>query len=285
MSGRRHQIDILFKAAGPLSQSGQSLTFLLIFSFIYLLVKQGFVFGYRAHPAWRTRDVRNCYSDMMKENDITHLLLETISAEDIDAFCRRITKLKKCVADGEHQLSIRENTDCLQKTRGITVFYLNICPPGSNITEKYKENSHCFNTIEKQVVSCSSFLPDAIEYRMQRNLRKICCGLKRHRVCLSEAAYYRCGKEAADVTEQILQRYFQSQLTKCENNHLPPCEHLEFEGDVEQHSDLDKHHIESELWNYHSEERKRHKSEGSFIRTSIYSIIVCLGFVLFDIIF
>ncbi|CAL1291202.1 unnamed protein product [Larinioides sclopetarius] len=257
----------------------------VFFGFLVILVCNGIVLGYRTHPAWRTRDVRKCYLDMLKENDITHLLLETFSTEDIDVFCRRITKLKKCVADNEHQLSIKENTECLQKTRGITIFYLNVCPPGSNITEKYKENSHCFSTIEKQVVSCSSLLPDISSSIMHRNLRNICCGLKRHRLCLSEAANYRCGKNAAEVTEEILQRYFQSLLTKCESNRIPPCANLEFDSEVEQNLDMDNHHIESELWNFHADERKRHKSSASFPKKSSTSFFVCLVFALFGFFF
>ncbi|GFV97611.1 uncharacterized protein TNCV_2041191 [Trichonephila clavipes] len=85
------------------------------------------------------QDVRKCFSDIEKENDITHLLLETSSPEDIHIFCRRMSMLKKCIAENEHQMSVAENTERLQKTRGITIFDLNVCPPGSNITEsKFK---------------------------------------------------------------------------------------------------------------------------------------------------
>ncbi|GFT27627.1 hypothetical protein NPIL_552261, partial [Nephila pilipes] len=48
-------------------------------------------FAFWTNPSSRRddgQDVRKCYADIEKENDITHLLLETSSPEDIHVFCR-----------------------------------------------------------------------------------------------------------------------------------------------------------------------------------------------------
>ncbi|GFS86275.1 uncharacterized protein TNCV_597381 [Trichonephila clavipes] len=93
------------------------------------------LFGYHGLVSCQ-RDASECYEDMQRDSDISHLLLDVTSPERIDYFCGRISRLKKCVADYEDELSNAENTEYLQKTRGITAFYLNVCPPGTDITQR-----------------------------------------------------------------------------------------------------------------------------------------------------
>ncbi|GFT87369.1 uncharacterized protein NPIL_300131 [Nephila pilipes] len=160
-------------------------------------------------------NVRECYEDMKKDSDISHLLLDVTSPERIDYFCGRTSRLKKCIADFEHQLSNEENTEYLKKTRGISAFYLNVCPPGTDITQKYKGNAPCFQLIKNQILSCGSDLPDMSSYEMQNDLDRRCCALSRHRKCVTSAAADHCGKEAGEVVNEILFRYFQTHLEGC----------------------------------------------------------------------
>ncbi|GFQ95448.1 uncharacterized protein TNCT_110701 [Trichonephila clavata] len=161
------------------------------------------------------RDAGECYEDMQRDSDISHLLLDVTSPERIDYFCGRISRLKKCVADYEDQLSNAENTEYLQKARGITTFYLNVCPPGTDITQRYKGNAPCFQLIKHQILSCGSDLPDMSSYEMQKDLNSRCCALSHHRKCVTSAASEHCGKEAGQVVNEILFRYFETQLEGC----------------------------------------------------------------------
>ncbi|GIY23446.1 uncharacterized protein CDAR_456031 [Caerostris darwini] len=275
-----------------------------------LLGSEGARSGYWGNPPLMgDSGIRKCYSEMEKENDITHLLLETASPTNIDAFCRvynkaasglnlrpnshqwralprwswRMTRLKKCVADHEHHLSVSENTECLRKTRGVTIFHLNVCPPGSNITRNYKDNCHCFNRIESQLISCSYKLPVMSEHRMQNDLRRMCCALKRHRICVVEAASHRCGGEAAEVVDQIVVRYFQSQTRKCTSSHLSYCGAVELDDNWVDSEDRHKPDFETEEEDFHAEERRRHKSRGhsTAVSNKMFSIILFAILVLY----
>ncbi|GFY44480.1 uncharacterized protein TNIN_5831 [Trichonephila inaurata madagascariensis] len=228
------------------------------------------------------QDVRKCFSDIEKENDITHLLLETSSPEDILIFCRRMSKLKKCIAENEHQMSVSENTECLRKTRGITIFYLNVCPPGSNITEKYKENALCLGRIEKQILSCASELPQVSYLRIQDDPKR-CCALKRHRICITEAVFLYCGKEAAEVVEQILLRYFGAQLEQCGKHHIQTCSSPESDDHWldGRREDIDtNHHHESEIWDLEERRRRKHKSSSNSSKAAVGTVLLCLIYIL-----
>ncbi|GFY47010.1 uncharacterized protein TNIN_63261 [Trichonephila inaurata madagascariensis] len=133
----------------------------------------------------------------------------------ISNFCSRISRLKKCIADYEDELSNAENTEYLKKTRGITAFYLNVCPPGTDITQRYKGNAPCFQLIKHQILSCGSDVPDLSSYEMQTDLNNRCCALSRHRKCVTSAAAKHCGKEAGQVVNEIIFRYFETQLEGC----------------------------------------------------------------------
>ncbi|GFT44288.1 uncharacterized protein NPIL_532811 [Nephila pilipes] len=254
---------------------------ILILCWLFIFTCFDLNFAFWTNPSSRRdegQDVRKCYADIEKENEITHLLLETSSPEDIHVFCRRMSKLKKCIAENEHQMSVAENTECLQKTRGITVFNLNVCPPGSNITEKYKENSLCFGRIEKQIISCASKLPQVPYSRTQTDLKRNCCALKHHRICITEATYHSCGKEAAEILEQILLRYFGSQLEKCPKSRILSCSSLESDD----HWLNDDHHHEPEVWNSEAEEwrrKRKHKSIGNSIKATGVMVFLSLIFV------
>ncbi|KAG8179113.1 hypothetical protein JTE90_000147 [Oedothorax gibbosus] len=169
-------------------------------------------------------NVRRCYDEMEKDSDISHLLLDTTSGENISRFCGRISFLKKCVAKFEHQLSNSENTEYLQKTQGISTFYLNVCPPGTDLTEKYKRNANCFQLIKTEILSCGSDLPSMSSYKMKNDLNARCCALMKHRDCTSWAAGDKCGKEAETVLEELLQRYYLPQLEGCTERHMLSCQ-------------------------------------------------------------
>ncbi|GIY35128.1 uncharacterized protein CEXT_664051 [Caerostris extrusa] len=129
----------------------------------------------------------------------------------------RISRLKKCIADNEHHLSNAENTEYLQKIRGVSSFYLNVCPPGTDITAKYKGNAPCFQLIKNKILSCGSDLPDMTSYKMKNDLDSRCCALSTHRHCVLQASAQNCGKEAAEVVDQILMRYFRHEMEGCQD--------------------------------------------------------------------
>ncbi|GFQ85961.1 uncharacterized protein TNCT_373121 [Trichonephila clavata] len=255
--------------------------------YCWLIIFACFVdFGFASwkNPSSRSevgQDVRKCFSDIEKENDITHLLLETSSPEDIHVFCRRMSRLKKCIAENEHQMSVAENTECLQKTRGITIFYLNVCPPGSNISKTYKENALCLGRIEKQLKSCASELPQVSYLRIQDDPKR-CCALKHHRICITEAAYHYCGKEAAEVFELILFRYFGSQLEKCGKYPILTCSSAESDDhwlDGKREDIETNHHHESEIWNSEERRRRKHKSSSNSSKATVTTVLLCLIYI------
>ncbi|XP_055931142.1 uncharacterized protein LOC129961641 [Argiope bruennichi] len=199
--------------------------YFLLIAFVYV----GLVSSQRADPSSRRNsalpreDVRKCYNDLEKDSDISHLLLDVTSPESIDQFCGRISRLKQCIANNEHQISNEENTEYLQRTRGISAFYLNVCPPGTDITGVYKGNAPCFQLIKNKILSCGSDLPDMSSYEMLSDHTARCCALSRHRRCILEATGENCGKPAAEVMDQILLRYFRHELNGCQSDSHDAC--------------------------------------------------------------
>ncbi|XP_015930633.1 uncharacterized protein [Parasteatoda tepidariorum] len=170
-----------------------------------------------------TEKAIQCYSDMLINGDISHLFLDVTSPEKIDAFCGRISRLRKCIAENEHHLSVPQNTQYLQKVRGVETFYLNVCPPGTEITTQYKGNSPCFQLIKKEILFCGSDLPDVSSYAMQYEETTRCCALKSHRECMYKAVSGYCGTDAGDVTTKILVKFFHPQLKGCDKVY-PRCQ-------------------------------------------------------------
>ncbi|CAL1275061.1 unnamed protein product [Larinioides sclopetarius] len=230
--------------------------------FLVVFIYEGLVSGQRVDPPTRPNadlpreDVRECYADLEKDSAISHLLLDVTSPEKIDHFCGRISRLKQCIASNEHQLSNAENTKYLQRIRGISAFYLNVCPPGTDITRQYKGNAPCFQLIKNKILSCDSDLPDMSSYKMQNDLLSRCCALSRHRRCLLEATGENCGKPAAEVMDQILLRYFRHELDGCPSVSHDACSHKDSENHVTS-DEPDKYHDEDndtpkDDWDYHT---------------------------------
>ncbi|GBM02717.1 hypothetical protein AVEN_40795-1 [Araneus ventricosus] len=230
--------------------------------FLVIFIYEGLVSGQRADPPSRPNsdlpreDVRECYKDLEKDSAISHLLLDVTSPERIDQFCGRISRLKQCIASNEHQLSNEENTKYLKRTRGITAFYLNVCPPGTDITRQYKGNAPCFQLIKNKILSCDSDLPDMSSYEMQNDLTFRCCAMSRHRRCLLEATGENCGKPAAEVMDQILLRYFRHELDGCPSDSHDACSHEDSGSHVTsdepgKYHDEDNHTPKDD-WDYHT---------------------------------
>lgn len=214
-----------------------------------------------AKSQWTTDDGRNegirCLKQIIYEGDISNLLIDVTTPESIDNFCKRHTALQKCARDNEHYMTLEENTDYLKKTAGVHKFYVNVCPPGTDITEDYKGNAPCFKLIRNRILSCGSDLPDMNSYEMKHDLRFRCCALKNHRECLKKVTREHCGKDAATVMEKIVIRYFDRKVKEC-NATTYSCRESKHTTDWDGTS-VPKSTAHSSKWNFPTTHGYKHK--------------------------
>ncbi|GIY51199.1 hypothetical protein CEXT_603301 [Caerostris extrusa] len=195
-------------------------------------------------PSRGDSGIRKCYSDMEKENDITHLLLETASPTNIDDFIvpslhvawekKNHKNPKKSFEDLDRCLvTLPQTSKCLLilGARTFTLYvgiYSQCMFPTSNSyliitlgepfqeddpTEEVRGGSRAPSVgvgkhrVPAEDQRCHGLPFECVPAWIQHNTN----ALKRHRVCVVEAASHRCGDEAAEVVDQIVVRYFQSQ--------------------------------------------------------------------------
>ncbi|XP_054707562.1 uncharacterized protein LOC129217311 [Uloborus diversus] len=195
------------------------------------------LFGW-ARCQWTTESGRDiairCYTELATEGDITSLFIDVSTPKQIASFCSEVSALKKCIRDNEHYLSLEENTEYQVKTGGVTVFYLNICPPGTNLTPKYQANAPCFQLIKDHILECGSYLPDLSTFKMKNDKKARCCALVSHHDCMLMVTEEKCGSETREVVNSMLEKYFQNDLRICSGLTVRNCSNI---GDHFSHVD------------------------------------------------